>query len=48
MARLVLLVDSFLGCQLLMRVCSSALTATAVATVAWLVVAVGIKQAVLG
>jgi hypothetical protein len=31
-----------------MRVRSSALTATAVATIAWLVIAVGIKQAVLG
>jgi hypothetical protein len=41
-------VYSFLVCQLLMRVRSSALTATAVATIAWLVIAVGIKQAVLG
>ena len=43
-----LAVYSFLVCQLLMRVRSSALTATAVATIAWLVIAVGIKQAVLG
>jgi Protein of unknown function (DUF3147) len=43
-----LAVYSFLVCQLLMRVRSSALTATAVATVAWLVIAVGIKQALLG
>ena len=41
-------VYSFLVCQLLIRVRSSALTATAVATVAWLVIAVGLKQVVLG
>ena len=39
---------SFLVCQLLMRLRCSALAATAVATVAWLVVAVGLKQALLG
>ena len=43
-----LAVYSFLVCQLLMRLRCSALTATAVATVAWLVIAVGLKQAVLG
>ena len=43
-----LAVYSFLVCQLLMRVRSSALTATAVATIAWLVIAVGLKQVVLG
>ena len=41
-------VYSFLVCQILIRVRSSALTATAVATVAWLVIAVGLKQVVLG
>ena len=39
---------SVLVCQLLMRVRSSALAATAVATVAWLVIAVGLKLAVMG
>ena len=43
-----LAVYSFLVCRLLMRLRCSALTATAVATVAWLVIAVGLKQAVLG
>src|ERR1700758_5085959 len=43
-----LAVYSFLVCQLLMRLRYSALAATAVATVAWLVIAVGLKQAVLG
>jgi hypothetical protein len=43
-----LAVYSFLVCQLLMRLRYSALTATAMATVAWLVIAVGFKQAVLG
>jgi hypothetical protein len=41
-------VYSFLVCQILIRVRSSALTATAVATIAWLVIAVGLKQVVLG
>lgn len=39
---------SFLVCQLLMRARLSALTATAAATVAWLAVAVGLKQILLG
>ena len=39
---------SFLVCQLLMHLRYSSLAATAVATVAWLVIAVGLKQAVLG
>jgi hypothetical protein len=43
-----LAVYSSLVCHLLMRVRSSTLTATAAATVAWLVIAVGLKQAVLG
>jgi len=43
-----LAVYSFLVCQLLMRLRYSALAATAVATVVWLVIAVGLKQAVLG
>jgi hypothetical protein len=43
-----LTVYCFLVCQLLMRLRCSALTATAVATVAWLAIAVGLKQAVLG
>lgn len=41
-------VYSFLVCQLLMRVRCSALTATLVATPVWLVVAIGLKQALLG
>jgi hypothetical protein len=41
-------VYSFLVCQLLMRVRCSALTATAAATVAWLLVAIGLKQILLG
>jgi Protein of unknown function (DUF3147) len=41
-------VYSFLVCQLLMRARCSALTATATATVAWLAIAVGLKQIVLG
>jgi hypothetical protein len=43
-----LAVYSFLVCQLLMRLRYSALAATAAATVAWLVIAVGLKQAMLG
>lgn len=43
-----LAVYSFLVCQLLMRVRCSALTATLTATAAWFVVAVGLKQALLG
>ena len=42
-----LAVYSFLVCQLLMRVRYSALTAT-LAAAAWLAVAVGLKQALLG
>jgi hypothetical protein len=38
----------FLVCQLLMRVRCSALAATLAAAAAWLVVAVGLKQFVLG
>jgi hypothetical protein len=41
-------VYSFLVCQLLMRMRWSALTATAAATVAWLAVAIGLKQILLG
>jgi hypothetical protein len=43
-----LAVYSLLVCQLLMRLRYSALTATAVTTVAWLVIAFGLKQAALG
>ncbi len=43
-----LAVYSFLVCQLLIRVRCSALAATLAATAAWLVVAVGLKQALLG
>jgi Protein of unknown function (DUF3147) len=43
-----LAVYSFLVCQLLMRVRCSALTATLAAIAAWLAVAVGLKQALLG
>jgi hypothetical protein len=43
-----LAVYSFLVCQLLMRVRCSAMTATLVATIAWLLVAVGLKQTLLG
>jgi hypothetical protein len=43
-----LAVYSFLVCRLLMRVRCSALAATLVATAAWLVVAMGLKQFVLG
>ena len=39
---------SFLVCQILMRLRWSALAATLAATGAWLVVAVGLKQALLG
>lgn len=39
---------SFLVCQLLLRARSSALTATATATVAWLAVAIGLEQILLG
>ena len=38
----------FVVCQLIMRVRCSALTSTSAAIVAWLVVAIGLKQAVLG
>jgi hypothetical protein len=41
-------VYSFLVCQLLMRVRCSALAATAAATAAWLAVAFGLKQILLG
>jgi Protein of unknown function (DUF3147) len=41
-------VYSFLVCQLLMRVRFSALIATTTATVAWLAVAIGLKQILLG
>lgn len=41
-------VYSLLVCQLLMRVRCSSLAATLAATVAWLVVAIALKQAVLG
>lgn len=41
-------VYSFLVCQLLTRVRCSALTATLAATPVWLVVAIGLKQALLG
>jgi hypothetical protein len=41
-------VYSFFVCQLLMRARSSALTATAMATVAWLAVAIGLEQVLLG
>lgn len=43
-----LMVYSFLVCQLLMRVHCSALTATLAATPVWLVIAIGLKQALLG
>ena len=45
---LALAVYSFLVCQLLMRVRCSALAATVAAIVAWLVVAIGLKQVLLG
>jgi Protein of unknown function (DUF3147) len=41
-------VYSFLVCQLLMRVRCSALAATAAATAAWLAVAFGLEQILLG
>jgi len=41
-------VYTFLVCQLLMRVRCSALTATLGATAVWLMVAIGLKQALLG
>jgi hypothetical protein len=41
-------VYSFLVCQLLMRVRSSARTATATATVVWLAVAIGLERILLG
>ncbi|HEY3623792.1 MAG TPA: DUF3147 family protein [Roseiarcus sp.] len=41
-------VYSFLVCQLLMRARCSTQTATATAIVAWLVVAIGLKQMLLG
>ena len=43
-----LAVYSFLVCQLLMRLRWSALAATLAATAVWLVVAIGLKQALLG
>ena len=43
-----LCIYSFLVCQLLMRVRCSALRATLTATVVWLVVAIGLKQVLLG
>lgn len=39
---------SFFACQLLMRLRCSALTATLAATAVWLVVAIALKQALLG
>jgi hypothetical protein len=39
---------SFLVCQMLMRLRYSALAATTATTAVWLVVAVGLKQALLG
>jgi hypothetical protein len=39
---------SFVACQLLMRLRCSALTATLAATSVWLVVAIALKQALLG
>ena len=41
-------VYSFLVCQLLMRVRCSAPTANLAATAAWLLVAIGLKQALVG
>jgi uncharacterized protein DUF3147 len=41
-------VYSFLVCQLLMRVRCSTLTATSTAIVAWLFVAIGLEQILLG
>lgn len=41
-------VYSFVVCQLLMRVRCSVLSATLAATIAWLVIAVGLKQILLG
>jgi hypothetical protein len=43
-----LAVYSFVVCQLLMRVRCSAQAATLAATAAWLVVAIGLEQALLG
>jgi hypothetical protein len=43
-----LAVDSFLVCQLLMRARCSALAATFISAAAWLGVAIGLKQALLG
>lgn len=43
-----LAVYSFFVCQLLMRVRCSALVATFATTAAWLMVAIGLKQALLG
>ena len=43
-----LCIYSFLVCQLLMRVRCSALSATLAATVVWLVVAIALKQVLLG
>jgi hypothetical protein len=39
---------SFLVCQLLMRVRCSALTSSVSASAAWFIVAIGLKQALLG
>ena len=41
-------VYSFLVCQLLMRLRCSALTATTAAAAAWLAVAIGLEQILLG
>lgn len=43
-----LCIYSFLVCQLLMRVRCSALSSTLAATVVWLVVAIALKQVLLG
>lgn len=43
-----LAVYSFFVCQLLMRIRCSALVATLAATAPWLVIAIGLKQALLG
>jgi hypothetical protein len=43
-----LAVYSFLVCQLLMRLRCSALSGALAATVAWLIVALGLKQVLLG
>jgi hypothetical protein len=43
-----LAIYSFLVCQLLMRARWSALSATLAATAAWLLIAIGLKQGLLG